>query len=268
MKWFKFYGQDFFTDPKMMMLTPAQKMFFVGLMSLASQEDKTNDANGTLTLLTENVIMQYVGILPETEGWKECSNLLDKFEVMGLISIDFDNAILTINNFQKLQKTNLTASERVTKSRRNKSKQSVSKKVNTANVNANKKLTLDKDRDIDKEYVNTTNVVATDVAETEKALTTNNDGDPINHLIGLFESVNPNYQRLFQNKTERASMDRMEKAHGVKKMEMVLKLLPQTNGLPYAPIITTCLELERKMGALSAFLSKQQKEGGKVAVQI
>ena len=145
MKWFKFYGQDFYTDPKVMMLTASQKLFFIGLMSLAAQEDKDNSAKGTLTLLTESIVMQYIGISPDSEGWNECKDFYGLLIELGFIKIDYDNYILTIINYNKLQKTNLSASERVTKSRKNKSKQSVSKNVNTVN----KKLTLDKD--IDKE---------------------------------------------------------------------------------------------------------------------
>lgn len=102
---------------------------------------------------------------------------------------------------------------------------------------------------------NTTNVVANKFAAKNS-----------NYLIGLFKDVNPNYKTLFANKTQRAALDRMIAEHGIEKMEKAIKYLSTSNSKPYAPTITTPIELEKKMGTLIAFLNKERNKG-KVAVQ-
>lgn len=147
MKWLKFYGQDFFTDPKIMMLTPGQKLLFIGLLSLAAQEDKNNEAEGILPMLTELTLMQYIGVQYDTEEWESCRQVFDLFEELGLIKRDYNANKLVVINYQKLQKSNLSASERVMKSRKNKQEKPINNSVNTVNVKVNKKLTLDTDID-------------------------------------------------------------------------------------------------------------------------
>lgn len=101
--------------------------------------------------------------------------------------------------------------------------------------------------------------VATDVAETK---------DDINSLISLFEKVNPNYERLYANRTERSALERMVSKHSYPKMVWAVESLPDITKMPYAPRITTPLELEKKMGQLIQFMQQERSKGsGKVAVQ-
>ena len=160
MKWFKFYGQDFFSDPKVMLLSPAQKLMFIGLMSLAAAEDKTNEAAGVIPMLTESTIMLHIGISPDTESYNECYDIFNYFKELGFIKVDKKRKKIVVVNYKKLQKTNLSASERVVQSRLKKSKQNVS--------SVNKKFTLDKDKDKDKDIYN--NIVAHDEQPTEKTV--------------------------------------------------------------------------------------------------
>lgn len=84
-------------------------------------------------------------------------------------------------------------------------------------------------------------------------------GNEINLLIGKFKDVNPSYEKLFKNKTQRSAMASMLEKHGQEKMTKLLDILPKTNLLPYAPVITTPVQLETKMGSLLIFIEKMRK---------
>jgi hypothetical protein len=80
----------------------------------------------------------------------------------------------------------------------------------------------------------------------------------VNPLIELFKEVNPSYSKLFANKTQRGSAERLLKTHGLPKLSGLIKLLPQMNGDKYAPVITTPVQLEDKLGQLIAYGQRKQ----------
>lgn len=88
------------------------------------------------------------------------------------------------------------------------------------------------------------------------------DGKSVNEIIDLFRGVNPAYNALFANKTQRAAVRRLVTALGRPKLEAVITALERTNQLPYAPVITTPLQLEAKVGSLIAFVQKQAGQNG------
>jgi hypothetical protein len=105
-----------------------------------------------------------------------------------------------------------------------------------------------------------TNVVANpsdlrDSTGTEKA---------INTLIRFFKEVNPSYKTFFANRTQRGALKRLLKEIGREELECVLNTLAQTNAMQYAPVITTPLELEKKIAHLSAFIQKKKNELPKI----
>lgn len=87
------------------------------------------------------------------------------------------------------------------------------------------------------------------------------EGALINTALEGFKGVNPSYSRLYANKTQRAAMGRMLKAHGLEKMQAVIAYLPTSNAARYAPTITTPLQLESKLGDLFAWAQKQRDTG-------
>jgi hypothetical protein len=88
----------------------------------------------------------------------------------------------------------------------------------------------------------------------------------INHLISLFKEVNPSYKNFFANTTQRAALERMVKEHGLEKVTGLLEGLPEIVNRPYAPKITTPIQLEQRLGELMIFISQEQskKRGGVV----
>ncbi len=61
----------------------------------------------------------------------------------------------------------------------------------------------------------------------------------LNEIISLFKGLNPSYERLFSNKTERAAAERLAGKMGREDLEMVIGFAARANSLPYAPTITT-----------------------------
>jgi DNA-binding Lrp family transcriptional regulator len=91
-------------------------------------------------------------------------------------------------------------------------------------------------------------------------------GKEINELISLFKEVNPTYERLFSNKTQRQAVERLVKKFGKEEVANLVKMLPKIIGNPYAPRITTPLQLEHKLADLLVYLKQEQNKKPKVAV--
>jgi hypothetical protein len=91
-------------------------------------------------------------------------------------------------------------------------------------------------------------------------------GKEINELIKLFKEINPTYERLFVNKSQRQALERLVKKFGKEKVAEMIKFLPKIFGKPYAPRITTPLQLEHKLADLISYLKQEQNKKPKVAV--
>ena len=86
------------------------------------------------------------------------------------------------------------------------------------------------------------------------------EGREVNDMIALFERVNPSYEQLFKKKNQRDAMARLLKKHGRERMEGAIAIMIETSSAKYAPVITTPVELENKLGQLLLFAKKS--EGG------
>lgn len=80
----------------------------------------------------------------------------------------------------------------------------------------------------------------------------------VSEVIKLFEDINPAVTKMYGNKTQRASCNRMLEKYGMDKIKQLVAVLPKTNSMKYAPTITTPLQLEDKMAQLVAFIQKEQ----------
>ena len=70
--------------------------------------------------------------------------------------------------------------------------------------------------------------------------------------------MNPSYEPLFKNTTERAALSRLVTKYGSEKVERMIETLTLTNPEQYAPTITTPYQLEKNLGRLIAFMQKQK----------
>lgn len=94
----------------------------------------------------------------------------------------------------------------------------------------------------------------------------------VNFLIGLFEKVNPSFKRIYANKTQRAALTRMIKEHGEERLQEIIEKLPDIVTKPYAPKITTPVQLERDFGKLIIYIKQNQtsnnlKRGGVYVIE-
>lgn len=80
----------------------------------------------------------------------------------------------------------------------------------------------------------------------------------VSEIIKLFEDINPAVAKMYGNKTQRASCQRMLEKYGLEKIQQLIAVLHKTNTMKYAPTITTPLQLEDKMAQLVAFIQKEQ----------
>lgn len=83
-------------------------------------------------------------------------------------------------------------------------------------------------------------------------------GKELNEVMERFMSVNPNIGRLYANKSQRAALERLIKQYGREKIEGAINILPQSNSLPFAPTITTPIQLEYRLADLVAFWKKER----------
>jgi hypothetical protein len=84
----------------------------------------------------------------------------------------------------------------------------------------------------------------------------------LNGLIELFKPINPSYDRLFRNKTQRDALTRLVMRWSREEVEKMIRALPYLTSQKGCPQVTTPYALERDLGRLLIF-SKQQKSTNK-----
>jgi hypothetical protein len=76
-QWFKFYGMEYLSDPKMLTLTTAQRSCWVTLLSYAS----ISELPGEVRYLTEEQLMLQAGVEFGSDEWKRTKG---RHPVLGL----------------------------------------------------------------------------------------------------------------------------------------------------------------------------------------
>jgi hypothetical protein len=96
-----------------------------------------------------------------------------------------------------------------------------------------------------------------DGSKEKRAMTT---GKIVNEMIDLFKTVNPSCGQFYSKPVQRGALERMLDTYPIDLLFKLLEVLPQSNGMQYAPTITTPLEFERLAPKLIAFIQKKQDE--------
>ena len=234
MKWFKFYGQDYISDPKMLSLSASERSCWITLLSYASVND-----NGKITFLSEEQLMMQAGLDFQNEDWDRTRGVFEKLKKLGMIA--FDNGEITVLNWGKRQEINLTSYERVKRYR---------EKKRGDNANDNAKITPEQSRREEKRIKIATTSVADKIETYHKEIV---------GIIDAFKEINPlEYKTWYKNKTQRAAILRLLEAKGENVVLKVIALLPQTNITPFMPVITTPYKLAMKWSDLEAGLKKKK----------
>ena len=136
-QWFKFYGGEYLSDPKIESLTATERSCWITLMCLAS-----NSSNeGIIKYLTIESLLNKSGIQLnpyDTEEWDNSLSVLVKFQKMKMIEIKEDGNIIILN-WDKRQERMMTNAQRQAKYREN-------KKSNEKVTRVTTKVTLEENR--------------------------------------------------------------------------------------------------------------------------
>ena len=136
-KWFKFYGQEFLSDPKVVALSAVERSIWLTILCLASSSSE----EGTIRYVTEEKLLMLSGISPLNDEWKESEGILKKFKSLNMIEEDMVEDTIIVKNFVKRQEKDLTNAERQARFR---------KKHNESNTDSNggrvTKVTLEENR--------------------------------------------------------------------------------------------------------------------------
>ncbi len=241
MKWFKFYGQDWLTDLKVMGMSMEDRLCFVTLLCLASSSDK----GGVICNCSEEAIIRLSNIpdwvTEDHNPAEKAKGCLERYAALQIVTLA-RNGDVTVNAFSRRQGENLSNAERQ-KTYRERLKTKSSKR-NTSNVTRYN----DSNARIDKNRIDKNNTKG-DVPSQD-----------IVDVIDTFEVVNPSYGNWFKNTTQRGAIERMLAVHGKERLLQVISLLPKSNTIAYIPTITTPTQLEDKWAALEAGLTKKKLE--------
>ena len=184
MKWFKFYGQDWLTDLKVMQMSMEDRLCYITLMCLASSSEE----NGVIRNCTEESIIMLSRIpdwvTEDNNPFERAKGCFGRFIQKGMITNDnADN--VTVVNFMKRQDTNLSNYERV---KRYREKQRIARNKGLLNDNADNVIN-DNDR-VDKNRIDNINTPAShELLKTNKKTMKNSFKYNENAHTDTFEDV-------------------------------------------------------------------------------
>src|SRR5260221_6639676 len=111
MKWFKFYGQDWLTDLKIMSMSMEDRLCFITLLCLASSADE----GGLIRGCTEEAIIRLSNIPDDSTSddspKDRAVGFLERCNALQTVTLAC-NGDVTLNHFQHRQEENLSNAER------------------------------------------------------------------------------------------------------------------------------------------------------------
>ena len=148
--WFKFYGGEYLSDPKISALTPQERSCWITLLCLSG----TSSVPGIIEYLTIEVLLEKSGVVRNTDEYKNCLGVFEKLKSMKMI--ETRGNVIEVLNWGKRQETTLSATER---SRKYRLKQRINDEYATKETKRNENETLEKNR-IEKNRVDTNTSVS------------------------------------------------------------------------------------------------------------
>lgn len=265
-QWFKFYGGEYLSDPKIASLTAQERSCWITLLSLAS----ISSVSGFIEYLTVEVLLEKSGIKFDPyhpEEWDNSLSVLSKFERMKMIKRN-ENGTLEVLNWNKRQESALSVADRVRKFRMKKTQKNDTAlhQDTKSNEVQNKKVVksrLKKENVTDVTKCNESDNDRIEENRIDKINTDTNTAEQSPALIGkvieLFSELNPACKKMYGNKTQRKACQDLVDTYSFEEVEnCIVRVLPLTNGQPYFPTITTPLQLRDKWVALKSAVSKKR----------
>lgn len=247
--WFKLYGGDYLSDPKVRNFTAQEHSCWLHLLCYGSNSTVT----GIVTHLTEEALMTYAGVNPSSPEWTKTSGVLARFEALGMIKIEGQN--ITILNWQKRQEALLSNAERQARFRAR--HKTLPTPVTQSNAIVTAPLQHSNDR-IDKKRIDKIRTKTTPrKAATQSVAKYNALGAEI--IKGL-EAIDPKNKTYYGNTAQRAACDFLLKEYGLEEVLKRIRVLPKTNQLSYFPTITTPVQLRDKWVQLQDAVARKRGE--------
>lgn len=238
MKWFKFYGQDYISDPKMLSLTACERSCFITLLSYASIND-----NGMITFLDEQQLMIQAGVSPLHDEWQQTLGILKKLVKLGIVTID--NELITIVNWQKRQETSLTSYERVKRYREKKRNDNVNDNDRVEEKRIEKNITTSK--------IGILPVTIEKIVDEEKPTKEKKDTT----YLKVFELWKPYPLNWRKNTTQIAAAKNLLAEQEFEDIKSALEYYLKHKDDDWIPEILTPSDLDRKWLKLEAFYNKK-----------
>lgn len=230
MEWFKFYGQEFLTDPKMLYLSAVERSLWITILCLANNTD-----DGIIKYIDETKIMMLTNVNAATDEWDENKGFLEKFEELNMVK-RIDNGVSVIN-FVTKQNKSLSTYERVKRYRERQKAKETNDNV-TSNENDNDRIDkrrIDKKRrDIEKEIVKKkTHTSLEEVTESDMGEIAKKYMVPGSFVLSKLDDLrnwhdkNPtknkytNYKAALTDWVKRDAMNIQKEAHGQSKIAYI-----------------------------------------------
>lgn len=143
-QWFKFYGGEYLSDPKIDRLSPAERSCWLTLLCLASMSNK----NGVIEYIDEHTLLKKSGVEQDVYGddntYDNTIGVITTFQKMNML-MQIDENTIQLSNWDKRQSMSMTGYERVKKHRENKKKLPNDNKMITHD-NANDNIRIEENR--------------------------------------------------------------------------------------------------------------------------
>lgn len=252
-KWFKFYGQEYLSDPKIERLTPTERSCWLSLLCIGSLTD------GRIRFLTVETLLHKSGIQFDPynpEDWERALGVLLKFQNLEMIQCHENGDILIIN-WEKRQEMSLTGAERVRRYRE--------KKKNTANnividdcVTGHVTNVTPEEKRIEENTLGETEVsqefeIVKD--ETDSPVKpTKFDPQPVYSLFHQVLGVETLPWK--KDKTQRLAAENLTKRYKLVKIKSALEYAKENEDREYIPQILSPWDLDQKWDKLAKFKQK------------
>jgi hypothetical protein len=251
-QWFKFYGGEYLSDPKIERLSPLERSCWITILCMASMGN-----SGVIEFLTVESLLNRSGIQFDPyhpEEWEKALSVLVKFKNLKMIDTNEEGRI-TVKNWEKRQEHNLTVAERVAKHREN--------KKGNKNVTTNVTNVTTEENRIEENRI----TLSAEAPESESELTrerTDSEGSPLPQrdpkkpradkevlgLFALFAPINPAWELWHRNTTQREAAKLLLKKYGLEKTKKLLIASQKVKNEQFAPQVHSPNELLNKLANL------------------
>lgn len=241
MEWFKFYGGDYLSDPKMLMLSASERSCWMTLLSFASVAED----GGRVKYLSEPQLMTAANVSPMHEEWDYTVGVLDKFEKLGMITQD--NGVITVLNWGKRQESYLTNAQRQARYRE---KHKNNADITPAYEKSNARI---EENRIDNTSAEEPREVRVYSEETEKP-PAKQKYPHSKEVFALWPSAPKNWAL---NTTQLRAAENLYEEQGIEEIKGALDFIEKHKSEDFFPQISSPYDLDSKWAKLSAFYDKK-----------